>query len=269
MVKFPKISVLGAGNMGGALVRGLAASKGWQPGDILVYDTQEDSLNSLVKVSGVRAAGSISQLTANASVLVSAVKPQVFPGLAADIGSNVKNSCVFISIMAGLSSHGIRGLLGPAFTVVRTMPNLPLSIGLGATAIESDNVPEEVLKGVEEIFSAVGGTVRVQGDQMDAVTALSGSGPMYIFEFIEGLLTAGVKCGLSPDVSYQLAMQTAEGALGLLQNGSHTPSEWTKKVCSPGGTTLAALGVLEAKGFKALLAEAVSAARDRSKELGK
>src|SRR5690606_8014626 len=116
----------------------------------------------------------------------------------------------------------------------------------------------------ETVFALCGTTVRVTEDQMDAVTAVSGSGPMYLFEFVGAMTEAGVKAGLERDVAYALAVQTAKGSLKLLETSSETPEAWTKKVCSPGGTTLAALGVLQAEGFHGIVERAVAAAKKRS-----
>jgi pyrroline-5-carboxylate reductase len=140
-------------------------------------------------------------------------------------------------------------------------------VGEGATAIATDGLSEESLRIVETIFNSCGATVRVTEDQMDAVTAVSGSGPMYLFEFVGAMSDAGVKAGLAPDVAYKLALQTAKGSLKLLETGADTPETWTKRVCSPGGTTLAALGVLQKEGFHGILERAVSAAKKRSEEL--
>jgi pyrroline-5-carboxylate reductase len=168
--------------------------------------------------------------------------------------------------MAGIRASKLREVF-PEFTCIRVMPNLGLSVEEGATAIAIDGASEDALKWTEAVFSLCGTTVRVTEDQMDAVTGVSGSGPMYLFEFVGAMSDAGVKAGLAPDVAYKLALQTAKGSLKLLETGADTPETWTKRVCSPGGTTLAALGVLQKEGFHGILERAVSAAKKRSEEL--
>jgi pyrroline-5-carboxylate reductase len=147
------------------------------------------------------------------------------------------------------------------------MPNLPLSVGEGATAIETDGHSEATLLLAEHIFKAAGRTVRVTSHQMDAVTGLSGSGPAYVFEFLEGLILAGVKAGLARDTATALVLQTAKGALKLLETSKEGPPAWSAKVSSPGGTTIHGLHVLESAGFKGILIAAVEAAVARSKAL--
>jgi pyrroline-5-carboxylate reductase len=260
------IGFLGFGNMGGAVARGLVAA-GLMPADrILVHDPMAapEALSAL----GAASAGSAEEVFRRAEVVLLAVKPQVFQQTAAawtELVAGLSGKTV-ISVMAGIRAERLRTVF-PGFHAVRVMPNLGLSVGEGATAIATDGVPEDTLALVEAIFRSSGTTVRVTEDQMDAVTAVSGSGPMYLFEFIDGMTKAGVKAGLARDVAYALALQTAKGSLKLLETSSDSPETWTKRVCSPGGTTLAALGVLQKDGFHGILERAVAAAAARSKEL--
>jgi pyrroline-5-carboxylate reductase len=273
MVDFKTIGVLGCGNMGGALVRGLVASGTAAPADIFVYDTLPGAMEALKKELGVQTVVQAHDLPTHSDVLVLAVKPQIFhhvaPGLKPKSGPKEK---VVISVMAGVTSESIRTHFPDDYHIVRVMPNLPLSVGEGATAIEVDGHSEATLLAAERIFRAAGKTARVTGYQMDAVTGLSGSGPAYAFEFLEGLILAGVKVGLPRDTASALVMQTVKGALKLLESGKaagtpDTPSVWTARVSSPGGTTIHGLHVLESSGFKGILMAAVEAAVERSKEL--
>ena len=266
---YKTLSILGCGNMGAAMARGVVASGRWKTSEVRIYDINQHLADSLEEELWVYKAVDIADLLSGANAVISAVKPQDFPKAAIDLKAGAGPNQVLVSIMAGLASESIRDMTGKKFTVVRTMPNLPLSVSLGATAIETDHVPEGMLSGVEEIFSSVGGTtVRVKSSQMDAVTGLSGSGPMYLFEFIDALVAAGVQSGLEKSTAYSLADQTVKGALKLLETGSETPEEWTRKVCSKKGTTLAALNVLNEMKFKETLQQAVQAAVTRSRELG-
>ncbi len=257
-----KIGFLGYGNMGGAVARGLVNAGVLAPSDIIVYDpVAPPALETLH-------ASSAEEVFRKADTIILAVKPQVFQQTATawtELASGLQGKTV-ISVMAGIRVSRLREVF-PGFICVRVMPNLGLSVGEGATAIATDAVPEESLKWTEEIFGLSGTTVRVSEDQMDAVTAVSGSGPMYLFEFVGAMTEAGVKAGLAREVAYELAKQTAKGSLKLLETSSDTPDTWTKRVCSPGGTTLAALGVLQAEGFHGIVERAVAAAKKRSGEL--
>lgn len=262
------IGFLGCGNMGGAVARGVMAAGLRPPARVLVYDAQSTAVKFFA-AAGCAPADSPGELFRRAEIIVLAVKPQVFkevsPAWKAE-SSGLKDKTI-VSVMAGIRTAYLREVFPRNNAVVRVMPNLGLSVGEGATAIASDSVDEDSLQLVEAIFRSCGTTVRVAEDQMDAVTAVSGSGPMYLFEFIGAMTEAGVKAGLARETAYTLALQTAKGALKLLETSSDDPSVWTKRVCSPGGTTLAALGVLEKEGFHGIVERAVAAAKKRSEEL--
>lgn len=259
------IGFLGFGNMGGAVARGVVAAGILPSSKILVHDPVFPE--SVLSEQGFARAGSGETLR-NADVIILAVKPQVFQSVMADLKefSEGLSGKAVISVMAGIRAQKLRETF-PAFTCIRVMPNLGLAVGEGATAIATDGVAEESLRLVETIFNSCGTTVRVTEDRMDAVTAVSGSGPMYLFEFVGAMTEAGVKAGLARETAYALAVQTAKGSLKLLETSTDTPQKWTERVCSPGGTTLAALGVLQAEGFHGILERAVAAAKKRSEEL--
>ncbi len=254
--------------MGGALARGLASARILSaPGDLWLYDVRREAAEALQATLKASVADLPDDAIANSDLCVLAVKPQVFQKNPAMFRPAASGK-IFVSIMAGVTSASLRTALGDDCRVVRAMPNLPLSVGQGATAIEADGHDEETLAKVEALFRSSGTTVRVSAAHMDAVTALSGSGPMYCFEFLEGLMAAGVKLGLSREVAETLALQTLKGSLALLESTDETPSQWTRKVCSPGGTTIHALHELERKGFRGILMSSVEAAAVRSRELG-
>ena len=260
------IGFLGFGNMGGAVARGAVAADLATADRILVYDPGLPA-DTLAK-AGFSAASSVEEVFQKAGVILLAVKPQVFKDTAGAWTELVAGMSgrIVISVMAGIRVEQLRATF-PDFVSVRVMPNLGLSVGEGATALATDDVAEESLRLVETIFNSCGTTVRVSEGQMDAVTAVSGSGPMYLFEFVGAMTDAGVKAGLAREVAYALAVQTAKGSLKLLETSTDTPDVWTKRVCSPGGTTLAALGVLQAEGFHGVVERAVAAAKKRSEEL--
>jgi pyrroline-5-carboxylate reductase len=264
--KIGTIGFLGFGNMGGAVARGLVAAGILPAANILVHDPA--FADEALTAQGFSRAGSAEDVFRRADVVLLAVKPQVFKDVApawTELVSGLSGKTV-VSVMAGIRAAKLRETF-QGFTCVRVMPNLGLAVGEGATAIATDGLAEESVRLVETIFNSCGTTVRVTEDQMDAVTAVSGSGPMYLFEFVGAMTEAGVKAGLARDVAYELAKQTAKGSLKLLETSTDAPETWTKRVCSPGGTTLAALGVLQAEGFHDIIARAVAAAKKRSEEL--
>ncbi len=268
MPGFKSISIIGCGNMGGALLRGVAKSKKWQLSDIKAFDADENTLKNIVTETGVQAVSKPSDLLSS-EALVLAVKPQIFSHVAEELKGTCPVHFTVVSIMAGLKTSAINTALGVSNATVRTMPNLPLNIFEGATAIATDNHADAIIQSVDEIFQSVGRTAFVTESLMDAVTGLSGSGPMYVFEFVSGLISGGVQSGLAPETAKILAIQTVKGALQLLQGSTESPEFWSKKVCSPGGTTLAALDVLNKNDFKPLISKAIQAAVARSIELGK
>ena len=264
------IGFLGFGNMGGAVARGAVAAGILPSSSILVHDPAFP--DSVLSEQGFARAGSAEDVFRRADVVLLAVKPQVFKEVAGawtELVSGLSGKTV-ISVMAGIRAGKLREVF-PGLTCVRVMPNLGLSVGEGATAIAADGVAEDSLRLVETLFNSCGTTVRVTEDQMDAVTAVSGSGPMYVFEFIEAMTQAGEKAGLSRQTAYELVRQTIVGSLELLKpvNGvpSASPDEWSTRVRSPGGTTAAAQDLMRAEDFRGLLERAVAAAKKRSEEL--
>jgi len=270
------IGFLGFGNMGKAIAKGVVAAGIVPANKILIKDPglHVDFAVSLGH-QGYRFAESDADLFTQADVVLVAVKPQVakqerenWKALFASLQGEGK---VFISIMAGIKAPWLREIAPRGAEVVRVMPNLGLSVGIGATAVAADGASDRSLEITETIFNSCGTTVLVNESDMDAVTAVSGSGPMYVFEFIEAMTAAGEKAGLSRETAYELVKQTVLGSLELLKplDGapSASPDEWSARVRSPGGTTAAAQDLLRAEGFRDMLARAVEAAKNRSIEL--
>lgn len=270
------LGFLGFGNMGKAIAKGVVAAGIVPASRVLIKDPglHVDFAVELTR-QGYAFAESDADLFSRADVIVVAVKPQVakaereaWKALFASLQGEGK---VLISIMAGIKAPWLREIAPRGAEVVRVMPNLGLSVGAGATAIAADGASERALEITEKVFTSCGTTVRVDETDMDAVTAVSGSGPMYVFEFVEAMTAAGEKVGLSRETSYELVKQTVLGSLELLKpvDGapSSSPDEWSARVRSPGGTTAAAQDLLRAEGFRDLLARAVEAAKKRSLEL--
>ena len=264
------IAFVGAGNMAGALIRGLIGT-GTVPADrIIAADPDQARLSSLEAELEIGVTSDNAEAVKDATVIVLATKPQVFgqvlPGLAVAIGPDA----LLISIAAGISTGMIERASPAGSRVVRTMPNTPALVGAGATAIAAgSHATDDDLALAETLFRSVGISVRVPEEQIDAVTGLSGSGPAYVFAMIEALRDAGVREGLPEETALRLASQTVFGAARLLLDENEAPEILRDRVTSPGGTTRAGLDALADAGFADAILGAVRAATRRSVELGK
>lgn len=265
-VKARGLVLLGCGKMGSAMLegwlkRGLPAKSVW------VIDPNP---SDWVKGTGIHLNA---PLPASPAIVLIAVKPQMMGAALPTIAAMGGGATLVLSIAAGTTIATYEGVFGPGTPVVRAMPNTPAAVGRGISAITGNDAATEAhLALAEALLSAVGQVVRLEGEhQMDAVTAVSGSGPAYVFHLIETLAAAGEAEGLPPALSMQLARATVAGAGALAEVAAETPTQLRINVTSPAGTTAAALAVLmdEASGFPALLKRAVKAAADRGRELGK
>lgn len=259
----PRLVVVGGGQMGTALVRGLCAA-GWDPASVTVVEVDAARRHQLADaLPGVTPAS----VPVPAEGAVLAVKPDVARQAAGALaGVSVPR---WLSIMAGVTLARLQSWAGPQVAVVRAMPNTPALLGAGMTAIAAGAAAGEGdLAWAEELLGAVGQVVRVAEGALDAVTALSGSGPAYVFLLAEAMAAAGMEQGLDPELSRRLALATVAGAGRLLAQPEADPAALRAQVTSPGGTTEAALAVLEAAGLRQALSRAVAAAAERSRQLG-
>ena len=260
-----RLVIVGGGNMGTALAAGLVAS-GWAPaGELLIVEPLEARRAALVtELPGV---GVTEELGGTADGAVIAVKPGDVPAAAQAIArAEIRR---VLSIAAGVRTTAVEAALGTDAAVVRAMPNTPALVGAGVAAIASGRHAGPVdLDWAESILGAVGTVVRVPEPDLDAVTGLSGSGPAYLFLVAEALIDAGVAVGLARDVSVALTTQLLVGSAALLARSGEPPDVLRQRVTSPGGTTAAGLKVLDAAGVADALRRAVSAATERSRELG-
>jgi pyrroline-5-carboxylate reductase len=264
-----RIAVLGAGNMGGALIRGMLKAHWCKPQNVFATTRHPERAQALAKELGIKAGTDNAEAAAWASTIVLGVKPQILHEVLREVAPAITKDKLVVSIAAGVTTQTIEGYLPAGTPVVRTMPNLGVTVGLGATAMcRSEHATRQELQVAQAIFESVGLAVEVDEYLMDAVTGLSGTGPMYIFQVIEGLSDAGVKVGLSRPVANQLVVQTVLGAAKLVQTTGQHPGLLKDQVTSPGGTAIAALHKLESGGLKALLMDAVETATKRSGELG-
>tara|TARA_B110000008_G_scaffold278252_1_gene321518 strand:- start:1997 stop:2812 length:816 start_codon:yes stop_codon:yes gene_type:complete len=266
LINSNSLVLIGCGKMGSALLKGWLEN-GIKPESIFVNEPNPSTW--LLGLSGINLNESLPN---DAAVCVLAVKPQVMKNALPQITKFKNSKTVFLSIAAGSTIKMFEEELGEASRVIRAMPNTPASVNKGITAIVGNNFSSEsdlILS--ESLMNSVGQTLRLESEsQMDAVTAISGSGPAYVFYLIEALAMAGEKQGLSSSLSMKLAQATVIGAGVLSDSSLETPSQLRINVTSPGGTTQAALEVLmdEELGLSPLLSKVVEAATKRGKELG-
>lgn len=262
-----RLAVIGAGMMGEALTAGLLAN-GWPAGDIVLADVRSDHVAAVAERLGVSAATGNAEAVADADAVLVAVKPQDAAPAFAEAGAALGGGAL-LSIVAGMRIDAIAGTAGAGAEIVRAMPNTPARVGKGVTALAAGpSVGDDTRAVADRVFSAVGPVVWVPERYLDAVTALSGSGPAYLFLVAEAMVDAGVALGLPRDVACTLAYSTIEGAGAMLVLTGEHPATLRSQVTSPGGTTAAALGVLEQRAVRAAFLEAICAAHARSVELG-
>jgi len=262
-----RLGFIGGGNMAEALIAGIIKAKLVEPGRIYVSDIKDERwkhLTARYKVLGTRDSAEVAR---ECDTILLCVKPQNIRQVLEEIAGNVGDHLV-ITIAAGVSIKTVEGKLGRAVPVIRCMPNTPASIMEAATGIaRGAHATSQHVDTVLKIFNSIGTAVVVDESKMDAVTAVSGSGPAYVFYMIEALVEAGVEQGLAPADARELAVQTVCGASRMASMMVEDPAELRKKVTSPGGTTEAAIKVLEEREWKNIMHEAVKAARVRSEEL--
>jgi pyrroline-5-carboxylate reductase len=263
---------VGAGNMAGAIVRGMLNKGGAKPAQIVCTSAADGTGQKLSESTGVKWFASVEEMLrsdAGIRTVVLAVKPQQFASLPEAV-SELTRGKLIVSILAGMPIARIAAKFPHAENVVRAMPNTPGQIGEGITCFAPKHpLAADRLADVNRILGSMGPVLTVEEKQLDAVTALSGSGPAYVFAFIEALRDGGIAEGLPPDVATRLALQTVLGSAKLLEKSGETPEALRIKVTSPKGTTLAALTVMQELDFNGLIMKAVHAAKVRSEELAR
>src|SRR5713226_1602726 len=263
-----KIAILGAGRIGESLLAGLLSS-GWRkPGDLIVTGRREERLRELAERHGVDATLSNPEAVTDAGLVVIAVKPQDFDVLLGEIGGLLTTEQTVLSIAAAIPTAQIEARLAAGVPVVRAMPNAPALVHEGMAGVcAGAHAGDEHLALAEEVLSHLGAVARVPERYMDAVTAVSGSGPAYFALLAEAMIEAGILLGLSRETSTQLVVQTMVGTGRLLRDQNMHPVELREAVTSPGGTTIQAIRELEQAGVRAAFLNAIQAAMERSREL--
>lgn len=262
------LAILGCGKIGEILAEGLVTS-GWRTSDQIYATARRDErVNELRSKHGFNATTSNVEAVRGASVLVLSVKPQDMDALLASISADLTAQHVIISIAAAIPTAFIEKRIPEDIPVVRAMPNAPSQVGEGIAAIcPGTHANEDHLKVAEDVLSHVGRVVRLTEPYMDAVTAVSGSGPAYFALLAEAMVDAGIMLGLSRSISTDLVVQTMLGTAVMLRDGGMHPVELREAVTSPGGTTIMAIRELEQAGVRAALLNAIQAAMERSQTL--
>ncbi len=257
--------------MGEALIRGIIQSGLHAGSDILVAEPDEARRAYLLKTYTVQPFASGAPIWESCATVVLAVKPQVMGSLLANAKELIGPQHLIISIAAGLPLSFYEGHLGDQpCRIIRVMPNTPALVLVSASALSGNkNATADDMVLAKSLFDAVGTAIIMEERYLDAVTGLSGSGPAYVFTFIEAMIDAGVKTGLARSVAETLALQTVLGSVKLMQESGKHPAVLRAMVTSPGGTTIAAQHVMERAGFKGIIMDAIEAATNRSAELGR
>jgi pyrroline-5-carboxylate reductase len=265
-----RIAVLGAGRIGEALISGLISS-GWRgPDDIIASTRRPERVSELTERYGIDVTASNVEAAAGAALVVVAVKPQDIDALLGEIGGLLDEAQTVLTIAAAIPTSLIESHLLARVPVVRAMPNTPSTVHEGIAGLAGGaHASEEHLAGATEILSHLGRVVRVPESQMDAVTAVSGSGPAYFALLAEAMIEAGILLGLSREISTQLVVQTMLGTAKQLRDLKMHPVELREMVTSQGGTTIAAIRELEQAGVRAAFLNAIQAAMNRSQELAR
>ena len=263
----PRLAFIGGGNMASAIIGGLLR-QGTAPSHIQIVEPFAEARERLLSSYGIRAEESASPLLNKADLVIWAIKPQVFKEVALQTRAHCAHA-LHLSVAAGIRSDSIAQWLATD-KVVRAMPNTPALVGLGQTGLFARSGVSATDKlWVEQVVATTGQHLWVEREELlDAVTALSGSGPAYVFFFIEAMVQAGVGMGLSAEQAHQLAVGTFVGASTLAQHANESPSVLRERVTSKGGTTYAAITAMEEADLSGLFAQALEAARARAHELG-
>jgi len=268
-MKNTTLAFIGGGNMAGSLIGGLIGD-GWDPGRIRVADTNPGQLEKLAGTFQVSTFSDNNQAASGADVVVLAIKPQVTAVVARELADTVaRQQSLVVSIAAGIRESALRDWLGEGTAIVRSMPNTPAMVQSGAAALYANpTVTDSQRSTAESLLRAVGLVIWIDDEAlMDAVTALSGSGPAYFFLFMEALQNAGCELGLPRETAHLLTLQTAFGAAKMALESNDDAAALRKQVTSPGGTTERAVAVLQEGGINNLVGRALQAAARRSREL--
>jgi len=265
---YQKIGFIGAGNMATAIVNGLLKSHTPEE-TIFVHDCNVRQLKHMAEL-GVNIAYTIEELVENSDIIVLAVKPQNYDEVLAEIKTAVTDKKIFVTIAAGISIDYVRKGLGMDCPMVRVMPNTPLLLGKGATAVcRSENISDKDFKTIYNMFAHSGEAVELPEEQMNSVIAVNGSSPAYVYLFAKAMTDYAVSVGIDKDTALKLVAQTFIGSAEMLLSSGDDPDTLIQKVCSKGGTTIEAVNVLNENNVPQIIMDAMAACTKRAEELGK
>ena len=263
-----RVGVIGAGAMGSAMIRGFLKAGLMQPQDMIASDLRDNALQELKRSTSINITSDNSAVVQRSQVIIFAVKPDQVENTLKEVASSITVEHLVVSVAAGISISTFEKHLPSGVPVIRVMPNVPALIGEGMTALAlGSKAGKDDQETAEALFSALGKVLTVQESELDAVTGISGCGPAYMVIILEALADGGVKMGLSRQVALQLAVQTMIGTARMIQATTEHPASLKDRVCSPGGSTISGVHVLENGGLRGLLISAVEASTKRSGEL--
>ena len=269
---FKTVAILGIGNMGRAIAGGIGRSPDMKNADIILYNPHAHKAEVVAANLGncARIASTPGEAVQEADLVIIAVKPKIVSSLLEEIKGNLKQDAILLSVAAGVTLKQMEVAVGEDRKLVRAMPNTPAVVGAGMTSLTpNEHVSTEEISKIEELFSSFGRAEVVDEYLIDAVIGVSGSSPAYVYMFIEALADGAVASGMPRDKAYVFAAQTVMGAAKtVLETGEH-PGKLKDDVCSPGGTTIAAVRALEERGFRSAVMEAVMTAAEKSQEMSK
>jgi pyrroline-5-carboxylate reductase len=262
-----KIGIIGLGNMGEAIVKTLLKS-GAKKESILCFEIKPERTRFIEDRYKVKFAGSAGELIKKVRYIILSIKPQDSKKLLNDIAPLIDNNKIIISIMAGITLSKLLSATGKPLKAIRIMPNICVKVGEGAIGIApGPDIKKDELEAVKTLFSAMGKTIEVGEELMDAITALGGSGPAFFLLFLEAMIDAGVKMGIARDKSKTICTQVVRGTLKMLEEEGIHPTLMKEMITSPAGTTISGLAILEESAFKGNIMKAVEISTKRAKEL--
>lgn len=273
-----KVGFIGVGNMGGALLRSIVRfnkeaalnNSEEQLFSVSAYDINAELLKKLTNETGIIEEISVASLVNNCDIIVLAVKPQYCQNVLEQIKSAITEKKIIVSIIVGLSARYFKGILGSQARIVRTMPNTPALVGEGMTLVSwNDSVNDDEKKAITKLFSCSGKVEELDESLLSEVTALTGSSPAYVFMFIEAMADAAVKAGIQRKLAYRLAAQAVLGSAKMVLDTGMHPAELKDMVCSPGGTTIEAVAILEQEGFRNAIIKAMDECTRKAREIGR
>lgn len=265
-----KIGLIGCGRMGGALIEGAIHAGVVSADNVWVHSRSKESADTLAQKIGVHVAQDNSHVIRECDLVILGCKPYQVTDILTEVSNSLTNNTVILSVAAGITIEKMEAACPADTRIIRAMPNTPSLIGLGATGISAGtHASREDVDSAQKMLESVGVVSETTEPQLDAVTGLSGSGPAYVYTFIESLAAQAEKEGLPADEALRLATQTVLGAAKMVEQVDMTPRDLINQVTSPGGTTLAGLAALTEHGFEPSIAAGVHAATERSREIAR